>query len=179
MGIRVEFPAIDVDMGDPYLQPITEPVSPARSPADQGVRFGLEVIVVVTQAGDVNEPLGGKLHQPAEEAEVLDADDDRVERLADPRLGVGEQLDLGPAPRSAASARFSVLVRCSGQDASSSSKSLLGLLALEQGGQAGGGHQVGVASDRRGEVVVVFARQRGAPRVRACTRPACRLRSSP
>ena len=42
----------------------------------------------------MDQPLGGELDEPAEEAEVLDADDHRVERLADVAGQVGQQLDL-------------------------------------------------------------------------------------
>ena len=55
---------------------------------------GLQVVVIVGQAGDVHQALDRQLDEPAEEAEVLDADDDGVELLADAAFQVGEQLDL-------------------------------------------------------------------------------------
>ena len=70
-------------MRDPHDLAVAQPVPAARSAADQGVRSGLEVVVVVAQAGDVDQALDRQLDEPAEEAEVLDADDDRVEGLAD------------------------------------------------------------------------------------------------
>ena len=87
------------------LDPVAQPMPSARAAADQGVRPRLEVVVVVGQAGDVDQALDRQLDEPAEEAEVLDADDDGVERLADLLLQVGQQLDpdqlalggLGPA----------------------------------------------------------------------------------
>ena len=66
---------------------------------------GFQVIVVVGQAGDVDQPLDRQLDEAAEQAEILDADDHGVEGLADLLFQVGEQLDpdqlalggLGPA----------------------------------------------------------------------------------
>ena len=83
---QIELAAIDVDVGDPDLDAVAQPVAPAGAAADQRVRPGLQVVVVVGQAGDVDQPLDRQLDEPAEEAEVLDADDDRVERLADRAL---------------------------------------------------------------------------------------------
>ena len=60
-------------MGDPDDLAIAQPVAAARPAADQGVRPGLEIIVVVRQAGDVDQALDRQLAQPAEQAEVLDA----------------------------------------------------------------------------------------------------------
>ena len=91
---EVELAAVDVDAGDPDLDPVAQPVAAARAAADQGVRPRFEVVVVVGQAGDVDQALDRQLDEPAEEAEVLDADDDRVESLADVLLEVGQELDL-------------------------------------------------------------------------------------
>ena len=73
-------------MGHADLDPVAEPMPPARAAADQRVRPRLQVVVVVGQAGDVDQALDRQLDQPAEEAEVLDADDDGVELLADPAV---------------------------------------------------------------------------------------------
>ena len=44
---EVQLAAIDVDVGDPDLDPVPQPVAPARSAADQGVRPRFQVIIVV------------------------------------------------------------------------------------------------------------------------------------
>ena len=80
---QVELAAVDVDTDDLDLDLVAQPVPAARAAADQGVRPLFQVKEVVAQAGDVDQALGGQLDEPAEEAEVLDADDDRVEGLAD------------------------------------------------------------------------------------------------
>ena len=80
---EVELAAVDVDVGDADLDPVAQAVAAARAAADEGVRPRFEVVVVVGQAGDVDQALDRQLDEPAEEAEVLDADDDGVERLAD------------------------------------------------------------------------------------------------
>ncbi len=38
----------------------------------------------------MDQPLDREFHQPAEEAEVLDADDHRVEGLADPSFEISQ-----------------------------------------------------------------------------------------
>ena len=79
-GVRqheVQLAAVDVDVGDPHDDAVAQPVPAPRTAADQGVRPGLEVVVIVGQAGDVDQALDGQLDEPAEEAEVLDADDRR------------------------------------------------------------------------------------------------------
>ena len=135
------------------------------------MRPGFEVVIVVGQAGDVDQALDRQLDEPAEEAEVLDADDDGVERLADVVLQVGQELDLdqlalgglGPAlgPRA-------VL----GQDDQLVDVAL-GLLAVEDRGELAVDLEVGIAADRRGEVAVVLAGQGVvALRARACRPPA-------
>ena len=80
---EVELATVDVDAGDADLDPVAQPVPDAGTPADERVGAGFEVVEVVGQAGDVDQALDGQLDELAEQAEVLDADDDRVERLAD------------------------------------------------------------------------------------------------
>ena len=66
-----------------------------RAPADQGVGPRLEIVVVVGQAGDVDQALDGQLDQAAEEAEILDADDrSRGTPRRSSGFQVGQQLDL-------------------------------------------------------------------------------------
>ena len=36
---QVELAAVDVDVGDPHLDPVAQPVAPARAAADQRVRL--------------------------------------------------------------------------------------------------------------------------------------------
>src|SRR5262249_21504970 len=79
---------------DPDFQAVAQPVAAPRPTADQGVRLRLQVIIVVAEAGDVNQTLDGEFHELAEEAEILDTDDDGVEGLPGPAFEMGQQLDL-------------------------------------------------------------------------------------
>ena len=73
-------------MRDPHDLAIAQPVAAAGTAADQGVRSRFEVVVVVRQAGDVDQALDGQFAQPAEQAEILDPDDDGVETPCRPGL---------------------------------------------------------------------------------------------
>ena len=133
----------------------------AGAAADQGVRAGFEVIVVVGQAGDVDQSLDRQLAEPAEEPEILDSDDDGVEGLADLVFQVGQQFHPDQ-------------LALGGLGASLGARAVLGehdqlvmtaarLFPLEPGDQLAMDLQVGIAADRRGEVAVVLAGQRVVP----------------
>ena len=154
---EVELAAVDVDAHDLDRERVAQAVAATGAAADQGVRPLFEVVIVVGEAADVEQALDRELDEPAEEAEVLDADDHRVEGLADAALQVGQQLDLdqlalgrlGPAlgPR-AVLGQDGQLVVVAG-----------GLLAFEERHELAVDLEVGVAADRRGEVAVVVAGQ--------------------
>ena len=175
---QVEHAAVDVDVRDAHQLAVSEPVPAARSASDQRVGSGLEVVEVIAQAGDVDQAVDRQLAEPAEKPEVLDADDDRVKRLAESFLEVSQKLDsdqialggFGPAfGAGAVLAQGKQLVVVAA-----------GLLPLEPGDQLAMDLQVGIAPDRRGEVAVVLACQGiSAARARACRHACFRLRKSP
>ncbi len=61
-----------------------------------------------------------EVDDPAEEAEILDPDDDGLERLADPGLEIGQELDLHELRARQPPPWRSVLVQCSARTVSSS-----------------------------------------------------------
>ncbi len=58
---EIELATVDIDPGDPDFEVIAQPIPPAGAPTDQGMGLGLEVIVIVGEAGDVDpgRPPGG------------------------------------------------------------------------------------------------------------------------
>jgi hypothetical protein len=83
---EIKLPSVDVHSSDPCFDSISQPESPARAPPDKRVRLLFEVIEVVSQACHMQETLDRQLHKLAEEPEVLDSDNHRVERFANPTL---------------------------------------------------------------------------------------------
>ncbi len=145
-------------MGDPDEGAVAQPMATTRPAPDQGVSAGLQVVVVVRQGRDVDEALDGQFRQAAEQPEILDSHDDRVERVADVVFQVGEELHAdqlalrGVGPTLGAGtvlAQHDQLVR-----------TVRGLLPFEPGDQLAMHLQIGIAADRRGEVAIVRARQR-------------------
>ncbi len=133
-------------MRDPHDLAIAQPVATAGSAADQGVRTGFEIIVVIRQTGDVDQPLHRQFAEPAKQPEILDSDDDGMESLADVVFQIREQLDadqlafggLGPAlGAGAVLAEDHEFVMFGSR-----------LLTLEQGDQLAMDLQVGITADR-------------------------------
>ena len=81
---EIQLAAIDIDVGHLYSNDVAQPIAIAAAIAGQAVRGAVVAIVVVGQRIDVDQPFGRQLDALREEAEVLDADDDGVHRLADP-----------------------------------------------------------------------------------------------
>ncbi len=70
---KIERPSVDIDPRHADLELVPQSMTPAGASADQGVGLGFQVVVVIAQARDVDQPLDRQLDQAAEEAEVLDA----------------------------------------------------------------------------------------------------------
>ena len=155
--VEVELAAVDIDPNDADFELVAQAVAAARATADQGVGFGLEVVVVVGQAGDVDEALDGQFGELAEEAEVFDADDDGVEGFTDAGFEVSEELDLdqlafgGIGPAFGAGAVLAQDEQFVGVG--------LGLLAGQEGDELAVDLEVGVAADGGREVAVVVGGQ--------------------
>ena len=108
-----------------------------------------------------SQPFDRQLHEPAEEAEILDADDDRMELLADLPLQVGQQLDADQLPLGRLGPAFGPRAVLAQDD------QLVGvaprLLPLQDRRHLAVRDQVGIAPDRRREVAVIVAGQRVMP----------------
>ena len=65
-------------MCDPHELAVSQPMPAARSAPDQCVRAGLQVVKIITQAGDVDQAVDRQLTEPAEESEIFHSYDDSV-----------------------------------------------------------------------------------------------------
>src|SRR5437870_1419364 len=72
-----------VNAGDLHLDAIAEPELLARMPADERVQIGVELIVIIRNFVDGHEALDEVLDQLNRETIPPDADDDRLECLAE------------------------------------------------------------------------------------------------
>ena len=53
-------------MRNPHNLTVAQSMAAAGSAANQGVRSGFEIVKVIRQAGDVDEPIDRQLDEPAE-----------------------------------------------------------------------------------------------------------------
>ena len=90
---EIQFATIHIHPRDADLKPISQTITLARPPADQGVRVGFEVIKVVRQTCDVKQAVHRQLDELTEQAEILNAGQNRLKRLADSAFHMREQLD--------------------------------------------------------------------------------------
>ena len=80
---KVKLPAVDVDVCDDDANRRAQANLPAASPTAELVRDGVEIVLVVVERRNVDEPFGGDLDGLTEKSPVLNAGDDRVEFVAD------------------------------------------------------------------------------------------------
>ena len=107
---KIEQPTLKIDADHLHLNLVAKPITPFVPLADQAVRGVVEVVIIVRQRADVNQPFNRQRLGLGEKAVIRHAGDDGVELQAQRVLMYVSSFSL-TSSRSAASARRSILLQ--------------------------------------------------------------------
>src|SRR5436190_15177209 len=161
---EIQLATVDIDVCDLDANDIAQPIAVAAAIAGESVCLFVEPIEVIVERIDVNQTFRRQLDALDEEAEILDARDHRIHRLADSLGEIAQQLDLlqlalgrlGPLLALAA------LVAEHDHPLQIIDRSLAAGQRLDHPVD----RQVRIATDRRREMAIVLLGQRKMPLVR-------------